>query len=122
MIVTETVENKILDDLTGKIIKSAIEVHRCLGLGLLESTYEHCLVFELRQLKLNVEQQKTLPVVYKATKLECGYRLDILVEGSIIVEVKAVDELISIHQAQLLSYLKLSNCKIGLLINFNEYL
>jgi len=94
-------------------------VHRALGPGLLESAYEACLTFELTQRGLKVEQQKPLPVVYLEVKLDCGYRLYLLVEEAVIVEIKAVDHLMPIHQAQLLSYLKLSGIKVGLLINFN---
>ncbi|MGB9889999.1 MAG: GxxExxY protein [Anaerolineae bacterium] len=108
-----------LDRITEAIIGAAIEVHRALGPGLLESAYEACLAFELAQQGLKVEQQKPLPVIYKEVRLDCGYRLDLLVEGAVIVEIKAVDHLAPIHQAQLLSYLKLSGCKVGLLINFN---
>jgi GxxExxY protein len=96
-----------------------IRVHRTLGPGLLESTYHACLVHELRQRGLAVEKEKALPVVYKSVTLDCGYRIDLLVEKTVIVELKAVDELTPIHEAQLLSYLKLSGCPIGLLINFN---
>jgi GxxExxY protein len=120
-----------LDWITENIIGAAIEVHRALGPGLLggcskffyytprESAYEACLAFELAQRGFGVERQKTLPVVYRGVKLDCGYRLDLLVEERVIVEIKVVDHLGSIHQAQLLSYLKLSGCKVGLLINFN---
>jgi len=112
-------EKERLNWLTESIIGAAIEVHRALGPGLLESAYETCLAFELMGRGLKVEQQKPLPVVYREVKLDCGYRLDLLVEKAVIVEVKAVDRLAPIHQAQLLSYLKLSGCKVGLLINFN---
>ena len=108
-----------LDSITGQIISCAIKVHRALGPGLLESAYEACLVFELTDSSLKVEQQKPLPIVYREVSLDVGYRLDILVEDSVIVEIKAVDQLAPIHQAQLLSYLKLSSCQVGLLINFN---
>ena len=108
-----------LNQLTEKIIGAAIEVHRNLGPGLLESTYETCLVYELGQLGLLVERQKTLPVVYKDVKLEQGYRIDLLVEGVVIVELKVVEEINSVHEAQVLSYLKLSGCPAGLLFNFN---
>lgn len=108
-----------LQDLTQKIIGSAIEVHRVLGPGLLESAYEHCLVYELQQLRLSVEQQKPLPLVYKAITIEQGYRIDIFVEGKVIVELKTVDQLTDVHVAQILTYMKLSNCQVGLLINFN---
>ena len=112
-------EKEKLNRITESIIGAAIEVHRALGPGLLESAYEACLTFELVQRGLKVEQQKPLPVVYREVKLDCGYRLDLLVEEAVIVEVKAVDRLAPIHQAQLLSYLRLSGCKVGLLINFN---
>ncbi len=105
--------------LTEKIIGAAMEVHRALGPGLLESVYEACLVYELAQRGLKVEQQKPIPLVYKSVRLDCGYRLDLLVENTIIIEIKAVEELHPIHEAQLISYLKLSGFRVGLLINFN---
>ena len=108
-----------LDQISRRIIGAAIEVHRHLGPGLLESAYESCLVFELRQLGFRVEQQKALPVVYKEVKLDCGYRLDLVVEGEIIVEVKAIEKLLPIHEAQLLSDLRLARKKVGLLMNFH---
>ncbi|MBI3580239.1 MAG: GxxExxY protein [Ignavibacteriales bacterium] len=107
------------NEITETIIGAAITVHRTLGPGLLESAYEACLAFELLQLGLKVEQQKPLPVVYKSVHLDCGYRLDLLVEELVIVELKSVDQLIPIHKAQLISYLKLSGLTVGLLINFN---
>jgi GxxExxY protein len=94
-------------------------VHRVLGPGLLESAYEACLAFELARQGLKVVQQKPLPLVYEQVKLECGYRINLMVEGSVIVEVKSVDALAPIHEARIMSYLKLSGCKVGLLINFN---
>jgi len=115
-------EQENLNRVTESVIGAAIEVHRALGPGLLESAYEACLAFELAQRGLKVEQQKPLPVVYREVKLDCGYRLDLFVEEAVIVEVKAVDRLAPIHQAQLLSYLKLSGCKVGLLINFVKIL
>ena len=115
----EMTEKELFDQVTEKIIGAAIEVHRALGPGLLESAYEACLAFELSDRGLKVETQKPLPVVYRGVKLDCGYRLDLLVDDSVIVEIKAVDHLAPIHQAQLLSYLKLSGCKVGLLLNFN---
>ncbi len=115
----EMSEKEELDGMTEQVIGAAIQVHRALGPGLLESAYEACLAFELMERGLKVEQQKPLPVVYRQIKLDTGYRLDLLVEGEVIVEVKAVDRLAPIHDAQLLSYLKLSGCKVGLLINFN---
>ncbi len=115
-------EKERLNRLTETIIGAAIDVHRVLGPGLLESAYEACLTFELVQRGLKVEQQKPLPVIYKNINLDCGYRLDLLVEKSVIVEIKAVENILPIHEAQLLSYLKLSGCKVGLLINFNVQL
>ena len=107
------------DGLTRSIIGAAIEVHRTLGPGLLETTYEACLISELKLAKLGVESQKAVPIKYKDIKLDCGYRLDLLVEELIVIEVKSVSELTKIHEAQLLTYLKFSECRIGLLINFN---
>jgi GxxExxY protein len=108
-----------LNKITEAIIGAAIEVHRVLGPGLLESAYLACLVFELRQRGFQVLEQVPLPLIYKEVELDCGYRLDLLVNDAVIVEVKSVDSLAPIHEAQLLSYLKLADCKLGLLINFN---
>jgi GxxExxY protein len=108
-----------LDEISGRIIGAAIEVHRHLGPGLLESAYQSCLAFELKQLGLKVEEQKSLPVVYKQVKLDCGYRLDFMVEDESIVEIKAIELLLPIHGAQLLSYLRLAKKRVGLLINFH---
>lgn len=108
-----------LNGITEQIIGAAIEVHRVLGPGLLESAYSTCLVFELRERGFRVEQERPLPVVYKSVKLDCGYRLDLVVENLVIVEIKAVERLNSVHEAQLLSYLRLYGCKVGLLINFH---
>jgi GxxExxY protein len=116
--ITEPTE-KESDPLTGNIISAAIEVHRALGPGLLESAYETCLIYELRLRRLHVEHQKPLPIFYKDIKLDCGYRLDIVVEKQVIVEIKSVSSIAPIHEAQLLSYLKMSDYKRGLLINFN---
>ena len=110
---------KAINKITETIIGSAIAVHESIGPGLLESAYEACLAFELADRGLSVERQKALPVIYRDVKLDCGYRLDLLVEEKVIVELKAIDKLLPIHSAQLLSYLKLSGCKVGLLINFN---
>ena len=115
----ETGEKDRLDQITRRIIGAGIEVHRHLGPGLLESAYESCLVFELKQLGFTVEQQKPLPVTYKGMVLDCGYRLDLVVENSVIVELKAVEQLTAIFEAQLLSYLRLTGKKVGLLINFH---
>ncbi len=113
------VEKEKLNELTGTIIGAAIRVHRELGPGLLESTYEACLSYELGEAGLVVERQVTLPVRYRGVNLDCGYRIDLLVEKAVIVELKALDRIEPIHEAQLLSYLKLSGCNVGLLINFN---
>lgn len=108
-----------INRLTEKIIGAAIEVHRNLGPGLLESAYETCLAYELEQSGLSFERQKALPLRYKDIHLDQGYRLDLLVENQIIVELKVVDKIAPVHEAQILSYLKFSGCKVGLLINFN---
>ena len=108
------------NEISSKIIGAAIEVHKQLGPGLLESTYETCLAYELKQMELDVKQQQALPVVYKEVKLDAGYRIDLLVENKVIVEIKSVDALADIHTAQLLTYLKLKDLKLGLLINFNS--
>jgi len=113
------VQAKQLDEITGQIVDAAIQVHRALGPGLLESTYEACLVSELVQRGFLVERQKDLPVVYRDTQIDCGYRLNLLVEGQVIVEVKTVDKLAPIHDAQVITYLRLSGMKVGLLVNFN---
>ncbi|HEV8514538.1 MAG TPA: GxxExxY protein [Cyclobacteriaceae bacterium] len=107
------------NEISEKIIGCAIQVHRELGPGLLESSYEECLYFELIQTGLLVEKQKPLPLVYKEVKLECGYRIDLMVENKVVIEVKAVEALNDVHMAQVLTYLKLSKCKLGLLMNFN---
>ena len=108
-----------INSITESIISAAIAVHRELGPGLLESAYESCLVYELLQQGLTVERQKALPVTYRGVKIDCGYRIDLLVEDAVIVELKAVESIEPIHEAQLLSYLKLSGYQIALLINFN---
>lgn len=107
------------NDLTDKIIRAAIEVHRHLGPGLLESAYEECLCYELSQLGLAFERQVHLPVRYKGVHLDCGYRMDLVVCDAVVVEIKTVEEFLPIHAAQLLTYLKLSGKPIGLLLNFN---
>lgn len=107
------------DPLTERIIGGAIEVHRHLGPGLLESAYEECLSWELGAAGLSYERQVALPVIYKGVRLDVGYRLDVLVEGAVVVDIKAVDRLAPIHQAQLLTYLRLASLGTGLLINFN---
>ena len=107
------------NELTHAIIGAAIEVHRALGPGLLESAYEECLARELSLRGLQFERQKPVPVVYKEVKLDCGYRLDFLVEGKVVIELKAVEALAPIHDAIVLTYLRLSGCRLGLLINFH---
>ncbi len=106
-------------ELTGQVIKAAVAVHRALGPGLLESAYQACLAREFSLQGIGFEQEKALPIEYKGVWLDCGYRLDFLVGGKVVVELKAVDEIHPIHEAQLLTYLKLTGCKVGLLINFN---
>ena len=103
-----------------QVIGCAIEVHKTLGPGLLESTYEQCLAHELGLAGLSFELQKSIPVKYKNINLDCGYRIDLFVENSLIVELKSISKLQKIHEAQLLTYMKLANIKTGLLINFNE--
>ena len=112
-------ERDRLDQITRRIIGAAIEVHKALGPGLLESAYQACLAFELRERGLKVQEQAQLPVVYKTVHLDCGYRMDLVVENLIVVEIKAVEQLAPIHQAQLLSYLRISGKCVGLLINFH---
>ena len=108
-----------LNDITDQIIGAAITIHRELGPGLLESTYEACVAYELVERGLRIEQQRVVPVHYRDVHLDCGYRIDLLVEGKVIVELKSVERLEPIHEAQLLTYLKLGGWKLGLLINFN---
>jgi GxxExxY protein len=108
-----------INHLTGQIIGSAIEVHKALGPGLLESTYEECLCHEFDLRGILYKRQHAVPVRYKDTKLDCGYRIDVLVEDRVILELKSVDCLEPIHEAQVLTYLKLTGHKVGLLINFN---
>jgi GxxExxY protein len=112
-------EAKRLNDLSERIIGAAIAVHRALGPGLLEAPYEECLCHELERLGLRFDRQKPLPLVYGSVKLACAYRMDLVVENSIIVEVKAVARLDRVHEAQLISYLKISGLHLGLLLNFN---
>lgn len=110
------------NELSKIIFDCALKVHRNLGPGLLESSYEECLYYELTKKGLNVEKQKPLPLVYEEVKLEIGYRIDLLVENKVIIEIKSVETLNDIHLAQILTYLKLSECKLGMLINFNVIL
>ena len=106
-------------NLTGQVIGASIEVHKALGPGLLESAYEECLCREFDLRKLSYERQKELPIEYKGVDLDCGYRLDVVVDSKLILELKACENLEPIHEAQLLTYLKLTGIKVGLLINFN---
>ena len=112
-------EKEDIDRITKSIIGAAIQVHRVLSPGLLESAYEACLAYDLMELGYLIEKQKPIPLIYKTMTLDCAYRLDLLVENQVVVEVKSIDQIMPIHQAQILSYLKLSGCKVGLLINFN---
>jgi len=109
------IENQITD----KILKCAYKVHTALGPGLLESSYKECLFYELKKLGLDTVKEKALPLIYEDVKLDCGYRIDLLVENKVVIELKAVEELNELYIAQVLTYLKLSDCRIGLLINFN---
>jgi GxxExxY protein len=108
------------EELTKQIIAAAIEVHQQLGPGLLESTYEACLSTELSNQGINFQRQLELPVYYKGEKIDCGYRMDLLVENKVIIELKSIDSLLTIHEAQILTYMKLSRIPVGLLINFNS--
>ena len=109
----------IYEELTGELYGAAIEVHRELGPGLLEAAYEKCLCRELQLRELSFATQVSLPVEYKGIKLECGYRMDIVVDEKVIIEIKSVETTLPVHEAQLLTYLKLSKMKVGLLMNFN---
>jgi len=106
------------NEISEKVIGAAIKVHRNLGPDLLESAYEECLYYELNKTSLRVEKQKPMPLIYEDVKLDCGYRIDLMVENKLVVEIKSVEALNDVHLAQVLTYLKLSNCKLGLLINF----
>jgi GxxExxY protein len=110
------------NELAKTVFDAGLKVHRALGAGLLESAYEECLFYELKKSDLFVEKQKALPLIYEEVRLDAGYRIDLLVEQKLIVEIKSVEALNDLHLAQILTYLKLSNCKLGLLINFNTAL
>lgn len=110
------------NELSKIVFDAGLKVHRALGPGLLESAYEECLYFKLVNLGLHIEKQKGLPLVYEQVRLDIGYRVDLILEHKLIIEIKSVDALNNIHLAQVLTYLKLSNCKLGLLINFNTVL
>jgi len=107
-----------INKITHEILDSAYKVHTNLGPGLLESAYQACLVYELRKKNLKIEVEKPLPLIYEEVKLDCGYRIDILVEDQVVIELKCVEAFTEVHTAQVLTYLKLSGCKIGLLLNF----
>lgn len=107
------------NEIANIVFESALKVHKRLGPGLLESAYEECLFYELKKTNLKVEKQKALPLIYDEVRLDIGYRLDLVIEDKFIVEIKAVESLNDIHLAQILTYLKLSECKLGMLINFN---
>lgn len=107
------------NELSKIVFDCALKVHQSLGPGLLESAYEECLFYELKKQGLNVEKQKPLPLIYEEVKLDIGYRIDVIVDNKLIIEIKSVEALNDVHFAQLLTYLKLTNCKLGLLINFN---
>ena len=107
------------DPLSNRVLGCALEVHKALGPGLLESAYENALAYELSTAGLMAQRQVDVPVVYKKVKLDCGFRIDLLVEKQLVVELKSVESLLPLHEAQLLTYLKLTGCKVGLLINFN---
>lgn len=108
-----------IEEIAKTIVDAAIKVHRALGPGLLESAYQHCLAYELRKRGLRVECEVLLPIVYEGQQIDAGYRIDMLVEGCILIENKTVDQLLPIHEAQLLTYLKLRNCRLGFLLNWN---
>lgn len=107
------------ESLTGQIIAAAIEVHRALGPGLLESAYQACLCHELKLRNLDFVQQIELPISYKGVNLDCGYRIDVMVSNRVVIELKSVQEILPVHEAQLLTYMRLTNVRVGLLINFN---
>jgi len=112
-------EAERLNSLTERIIGAAIEVHKALGPGLLESAYEACLYYELVKRGLKVERQKPLPLTYDGVQLDCAYRMDLVIEGAVVIEIKSIERLERVHEAQMISYLKLSKLKIGLILNFN---
>jgi len=113
-------EKYVCEELTERIISAGIEVHKYLGPGLLESAYEQCLCHELYLRGIKFQRQRSLPLEYKGIKLDCSYRLDILVEGQIVIELKTIEKILPVHQAQLLTYLKLLPAKVGLILNFRE--
>jgi len=116
---TETRSKLLYEELTEKVIGAAIEVHRSLGPGLLESAYEECLCHELHLRDVSFARQIPVPVEYKGVKLDCGYRIDLVVEGSLVLELKCVESVLPVHEAQLLTYLRLTGKRVGLILNFN---
>ncbi len=116
---TEARRKLLHEDLTEQVIGAAIEVHRALGPGLLESAYEECLCHEFHMRGISFERQRPLPVEYKGAKLDCGYRLDLTVENKVILEIKCIEHILPVHEAQLLTYLKMTGMRVGLLLNFN---
>lgn len=116
---TGNTEERLFNELSGKLIATAIEVHKVLGPGLLESCYKECLYYKIGKAGLYVEKEKPIPLVFEEVKLECGYRIDLVIENKIVLEIKSVDSLNDVHLAQTLNYLKLGQYKLGLLINFN---
>jgi GxxExxY protein len=111
----------MINQISQKIIKESIEIHKVLGPGLLENVYKECLFYRLQKSGLRVEKEKPMPLIFEDVKLECGYRIDLLVEGLVVIEIKSVEALNEVHMAQTLTYMKLGNFKLGLLINFNVY-
>ena len=109
------------NELASIIIGAGIDIHTSLGPGLLESAYQECLFYKLKQIGFQVEKEKAMPLIYEEVKMNCGYRIDLLVENKVVVELKSISELSDIHLAQILTYLKLGNYKLGLLMNFNEF-
>jgi len=116
---TETRRKLVLEDLTEQVIGAAIEVHKVLGPGLMESAYEECLCHELHLRGISFERQVSLPVEYKGIKLDCGYRIDVVIENAVVLELKCVERVLPVHQAQLLTYLKIAHKPVGFIINFN---
>lgn len=117
---TETRSKLLCEELTERVIGAAIEVHRALGPGLLESAYEECLCHEFHLRGILFERQVPLPVQYKGVKLDCGYRLDMIVESAVVIEIKCLEHILPVHEAQLLTYLKMTGKRVGLILNFNS--
>jgi hypothetical protein len=122
MNISNSIKNSEENELAKMVVNAGFNIHKTLGPGLLESAYEECLFYELSKNRLVVEKQKVLPLIYEEVKLDAGYRIDLMIEGKFIVEIKSVENLNNLHIAQTLTYLKLSKCKLGLLMNFNTVL